>query len=129
MHTLSRLGIPVERRQLPLGDFLFLARPEFANEHVFADYARLEKHFMALDGGRYPGRLGETDFELVFDLVVERKSAVDFCASLVDGRLDNQVRRLEASRFGKVVFLVEGAYESNTSRAGGLTRLCQPPDV
>ncbi len=53
------------------------------------------------------GELETGDFVLSGDLVVERKTAVDFVASVMDGRLFNQLGKMKLS-FSKPVVLIEG---------------------
>ncbi|HCF2447025.1 TPA: DNA-binding protein [Pseudomonas aeruginosa] len=53
------------------------------------------------------GELETGDYVLTSDLVVERKTAVDFVASVLDGRLFNQVGKMRLN-FARPVFLIEG---------------------
>lgn len=53
------------------------------------------------------GELETGDYVLSGDLVVERKTAVDFVASIIDGRLFNQTGKMRLN-FARPVFLIEG---------------------
>ena len=63
------------------------------------------------------GELEIGDFVLTSDLVVERKSAVEFVASILDGRLFNQAGKTQLN-FSRSVFLIEGdVYSTRTAIA------------
>lgn len=110
MHRLSEFQLKVERRQMPLGDFLFVLKPKLSNEEIFANYAQLERHLIKFEGGKIPALVSKTQLEMVFDLIVERKKISDFCSSLQDGRFQNQLNRLETSHFSRIVYLIEGEF-------------------
>ncbi|HBO5516200.1 TPA: DNA-binding protein [Pseudomonas aeruginosa] len=60
------------------------------------------------------GELETGDYVLSGDLVVERKTAVDFVASILDGRLFNQTGKMRLN-FARPVFLIEGDVYSTRS--------------
>lgn len=53
------------------------------------------------------GELETGDYVISGDIVVERKTAADFLASVIDGRLFNQTGKMRLS-FSKPIFLIEG---------------------
>lgn len=53
------------------------------------------------------GNLETGDYVLEANLVVERKTAADFCASIVDSRFINQANKMGLN-FKKVIWLIEG---------------------
>lgn len=63
------------------------------------------------------GELETGDYVLSGELVVERKTAVDFIASVLDGRLFNQVGKMRLN-FSRPVFLIEGdVYQTRSAIA------------
>jgi ERCC4-type nuclease len=118
-------GISVEKRQLPLGDFIFTITPAFNNSQIFDNYANLEKTFIKQNKGKYPANFTENQLEMVFDIIIERKKASDFCSSLRDGRFEDQVCRLENSKFSRIIYLIEGKFEANMSKANFYFKLTQ----
>lgn len=60
------------------------------------------------------GELETGDYVLSSDLVIERKTAIDFVQSILDGRLFNQTGKLRLN-FTKPVFLIEGDVYSTRS--------------
>lgn len=61
------------------------------------------------------GELETGDYVLSGDLVVERKTAVDFVASVMDGRLFNQLGKMKLN-FSKPVVLIEGDVYATRSK-------------
>ena len=47
--------------------------------------------------------------EYVLDFIVERKTADDLAASIMDGRYDEQKFRLKSCGINNVIYLVEGS--------------------
>ncbi|CAM9328386.1 unnamed protein product, partial [Laminaria digitata] len=77
--ALLQKGVPCETRQLPLGDMLWVARRE-----------------------------DDPASEVLLGYIVERKTASDLASSIVDGRYDEQKRRLKLSGLRRRIYLVEG---------------------
>ncbi|CAM9433853.1 unnamed protein product [Pylaiella littoralis] len=77
--TLLQKGIPCETRQLPLGDMLWIAR-----------------------------RKDDPTSEVLLGYIVERKTVSDLASSIIDGRYDEQKRRLKLSGLRRPIYLVEG---------------------
>jgi len=48
------------------------------------------------------------------DIVIERKQIDDFAASIIDGRLDGQIKKMK-DKFTKIYILVSGHLEDKTS--------------
>eukprot|EP01062_Namystynia_karyoxenos_P052719 TRINITY_DN4234_c1_g1_i2.p1 TRINITY_DN4234_c1_g1~~TRINITY_DN4234_c1_g1_i2.p1 ORF type:complete len:530 (+),score=162.53 TRINITY_DN4234_c1_g1_i2:560-2149(+) len=82
LERLEKRRVACETRQLPLGDFLWVARD-------------------AADPGA----------EVLLDLIVERKRASDLASSIVTGRYDDQKRRIRACGLRRPVYLLEGSCE------------------
>jgi Fanconi anemia group M protein len=61
------------------------------------------------------GELETGDYVLSGELVIERKTAADFIASVIDGRLFNQIAKMKLS-FTRPVFLIEGDVYSTNSK-------------
>ncbi|CAM9424939.1 unnamed protein product, partial [Scytosiphon promiscuus] len=77
--SLLQKGVRCETRQLPLGDMLWIARRE-----------------------------DDPTSEVLLGYIVERKTASDLASSIVDGRYDEQKRRLKLSGLRRRIYLVEG---------------------
>eukprot|EP00752_Nemacystus_decipiens_P012538 g11106.t1 len=77
--TLLQKGVRCETRQLPLGDMLWIAR-----------------------------RRDDPTSEVLLGYIVERKTASDLASSIIDGRYDEQKRRLKLSGLRRRIYLVEG---------------------
>eukprot|EP00756_Hemistasia_phaeocysticola_P001068 Hpha_TRINITY_DN10777_c0_g1::TRINITY_DN10777_c0_g1_i1::g.43794::m.43794/K08991/MUS81; crossover junction endonuclease MUS81 len=75
-------SVACESRQLPLGDFVWIATSPDA-----------------------PGR------EVVLDLIIERKRASDLASAIITGRYQSQKRRLREGKLGRRVYLLEGSCE------------------
>lgn len=80
-------GIKTELRSLPLGDFVWVLR-EKQNE------AKPTKKKSQLK-------------EYVIDFIIERKTADDLAASILDGRYEEQKFRLKNSGINNVIYLIE----------------------
>ncbi|KAM0746138.1 hypothetical protein T439DRAFT_307131 [Meredithblackwellia eburnea MCA 4105] len=80
--TLERAGVPVDRKMLPLGDMIWVARRN------------------GTDGSR-PGD------DVVLDSIVERKRLDDLVHSLQDGRLNSQKLRMKDSGLSDRIYLLE----------------------
>lgn len=61
------------------------------------------------------GNLESGDYILRHDIVIERKTAADFIASILDERLMNQVGKMKLS-FKTVIFLIEGDVYATRSK-------------
>ncbi|CAN0080043.1 unnamed protein product, partial [Hapterophycus canaliculatus] len=77
--SLLQKGVRCETRQLPLGDMLWIAR-----------------------------RTDDPTSEVLLGYIVERKTASDLASSIIDGRYDEQKRRLKLSGLRRRIYLVEG---------------------
>jgi ERCC4-type nuclease len=80
---------------------------------MFKNYVQLEKSLIAQYGGSYQVKYQEQDLEMVFDFLIERKTVFDLCASIRDGRMENQILRMEQSDFSRIVYLIEGTFQPN----------------
>ncbi|GAA5855271.1 hypothetical protein JCM8547_009011 [Rhodosporidiobolus lusitaniae] len=85
---MEQQGVPVERRMLPLGDMVWVAKRW--------DYARGR---LVEDGG------GGGD--VVLDAIVERKRLDDLCMSIIDGRYVGQKFRYKDSGISHRIYLIE----------------------
>ncbi len=108
-------GVTVETRQLPLGDMLWVARPKSvpgvrlrvpaaasqaqAAEEDAGDTA--SEASLAVSKGMWP-------HEWLLSVIVERKRVSDLSASILDGRYEEQKRRLLACPCQRVVYVIEG---------------------
>ncbi|KIY43487.1 hypothetical protein FISHEDRAFT_62570 [Fistulina hepatica ATCC 64428] len=88
---LQKKGIPVEQRELALGDVCWIAKR------------------------RYPR--GDEYDEVVLDTVLERKRLDDLVGSIKDGRFHEQKYRLHNTAFRKIFYLVED-FDSARLRGG-----------
>ncbi|KAI9292398.1 hypothetical protein K502DRAFT_367634 [Neoconidiobolus thromboides FSU 785] len=79
---LNRRGVKLEKRNLSLGDFLWVAKPK-------------------------TGCSGPEE-EIVLDFIVERKRYDDLFASIKDGRFKEQKSRLKSCGLSKIIYLIEG---------------------
>ncbi|CAM9249782.1 unnamed protein product [Ectocarpus sp. 4 AP-2014] len=77
--SLLQKRIRCETRQLPLGDMLWIAR-----------------------------RRDDPTSEVLLGYIVERKTASDLASSIIDGRYEEQKRRLKLSGLRRRIYLVEG---------------------
>jgi len=85
----------VERRRLPTGDAVLIARVTAAGEATVAGAPR-------------------AGTEIVLDQLIERKTAADMVASLRDGRLRQQTYYMAATGCKGLVFIVEGDLDAAT---------------
>ena len=76
---LLQRGVRVEKRALPLGDFMWIIRNLSTKE------------------------------EFVYDYIIERKQISDFASSIKDGRYVEQKFRLKLCKLPRVIYLVEGS--------------------
>lgn len=113
---LNKNGVKVERRQLPLGDFLFLVKINFNNPILAANYESLDKIFYMRNNDKFNANNLNHSSEFVYDFIIERKISSDLCASITDGRYRDQLERLDTSFFTKVFYLVEGEFKNNISK-------------
>jgi crossover junction endonuclease MUS81 len=80
---LRSLGVHCEVRQLPISDFMWIARVKATGE------------------------------EVVLNCIVERKVLADLVQSIIDKRLFEQRARLSETRMARVVYLIEGRYNAS----------------
>ncbi|GAA5905022.1 hypothetical protein JCM6882_002420 [Rhodosporidiobolus microsporus] len=91
---MEQLGVPVERRMLPLGDMLWVAKRWDAERDRPVEAA-----------GVGPGGGGKGD--VVLDAIVERKRLDDLCSSIIDGRYVGQKFRYKDSGISHRIYLIE----------------------
>jgi len=97
---LKKNGVNAELRSLPLGDFLWVLR--VYNENVMqAPKGTKESKKKAKQLPAFT--------EYCLDFIVERKTADDLAASIMDGRYDEQKFRLKSCGINNVIYLVEGS--------------------
>ncbi|SCV74297.1 BQ2448_6729 [Microbotryum intermedium] len=89
INSLEKETVPCDRRMLPLGDMIWVARP-----------------INSLDQPT-----GEDD--VVLDAIVERKRLDDLCHSIIDGRYVSQKIRLKDSAISHRIYLIE-KYDDKT---------------
>lgn len=113
---LLQAGVPVQVRQLPLGDFLWVVQtrrrspaPAAAATDASSPPFSRTAYYAGTAGKAGVDDLDSTVEERVTNFIVERKRASDLASSIVDGRYDEQKRRLVACACAVPVFLVEGA--------------------
>lgn len=108
-------GIRVEQRSLPLGDFLWILRVHHSEQTLNADVTEVDNPNpdQATDNPRkkkkatkQKKRVESTDYLL--DFIIERKTADDLAASILDGRYEEQKFRLKNCGVNNVIYLVEG---------------------
>ncbi|GAA6043817.1 hypothetical protein JCM8097_002064 [Rhodosporidiobolus ruineniae] len=88
---MEQLGVPTERRMLPLGDMIWVAkRWDFERDR-------------AVEG---PGGAGGGG-DVVLDAIVERKRLDDLCSSIIDGRYVGQKFRYKDSGISHRIYLIE----------------------
>jgi len=87
----SHAGLSAEAADLPVGDFLWIARPLDRDLH--------------------------SDGDIVLDHIIERKTVKDLCASIVDGRYREQRFRLSKSNVRSIAYLIEGVANATAFRA------------
>ena len=81
---------------MPLGDFLWVLR-------VYNDQ-------QAEQSKKVSKKNKQVSFvDYVLDFIVERKTADDLAASIMDGRYDEQKFRLKSCGINNVIYLVEGS--------------------
>eukprot|EP01017_Pseudomicrothorax_dubius_P031459 TRINITY_DN4020_c0_g1_i4.p1 TRINITY_DN4020_c0_g1~~TRINITY_DN4020_c0_g1_i4.p1 ORF type:complete len:569 (+),score=135.95 TRINITY_DN4020_c0_g1_i4:153-1859(+) len=83
-------GFPCESMALPLGDFLWVVQMTYVN-----------------------GQGKDVEDTFVLDFVVERKTADDLAASIMDGRYKEQKYRLSICGLSHVYYLIEGKASKN----------------
>ena len=91
----------VELKSLPLGDFLWVLRVynnSFAEEKLQKNETKKKKKVTVNEYIDY-----------VLDFIVERKTADDLAASIMDGRYEEQKYRLKVCGINNVIYLVEGS--------------------
>jgi crossover junction endonuclease MUS81 len=90
---LQKKGIMTTTRGLPLGDALWVARPNPAYEHLLVP-ANIDDD-------------GEGSNEIVLDHIIERKRLDDLIFSIKDGRFHEQKFRLRRSGISNVTYVIE----------------------
>jgi crossover junction endonuclease MUS81 len=106
----ARNGLVVERRELPIGDFIWIARPIPSTSHTTTTTATTSKPISKSKAKAQAAAQLQQQFqqERVLDMVIERKSVADLCASIVDGRYREQRFRLRRSGVQSIAYLIEG---------------------
>jgi len=97
---LSNNGLRVELKSLPLGDFVWVLR-------VYKTASELEVKSEQTKSKKQKKDVEYTDYLL--DFIVERKTADDLAASIMDGRYEEQKYRLKICGLTNVIYLVEGS--------------------
>ena len=101
---LSKNGIKIELKSLPLGDFLWVLRVKHsAQQNLMTQLGQKSK------GTKKKVANVATHTDYVLDFIVERKTADDLAASIMDGRYEEQKYRLKTCGINNVVYLVEGS--------------------
>lgn len=95
----------MEIKALPLGDFIWVLRVHHSLQQQQPDNTQggTKAKGTKKKGG---AQLLYTDY--VLDFIVERKTADDLAASIMDGRYEEQKYRLKICGINNVVYLVEG---------------------
>lgn len=99
---LAKLDIDVEKRALPLGDVLWIAKIKEGHKHAF----RAQNHNDDEEGSD----------EIMLEHIIERKRLDDLISSLKDGRFHEQKFRLKRSGIRNVIYLIE-AFTLTAERA------------
>ena len=101
---LIKNGLNVEIKALPLGDFIWILRVH----HYINEEASKEMQGVKSKGTKK--KIAPQLFtDYVLDFIVERKTADDLAASIMDGRYEEQKYRLKTCGINNVVYLVEGS--------------------
>ena len=106
-YLFERLGknsFNIELKSLPLGDFLWVLRIH----HPITE-AQLNGAEKSKAKGSKKRQAGQLFTDYVLDFIVERKTADDLAASIMDGRYEEQKYRLKNCGINNVVYLVEGS--------------------
>ena len=98
---LTKNAFNIELKSLPLGDFLWVLRVHHPITQAQLDGLNKQKGKGAKKNQPF------TDY--VLDFIVERKTADDLAASIMDGRYEEQKYRLKTCGINNVVYLVEGS--------------------
>lgn len=93
-NELIKRGVRPDIRSLPLGDFLWIAKPK----------PPYDSAFRTQNWGDEEGKGGD---EIVLEHVIERKRLDDLLGSIKDGRFHEQKFRLQKSGMRHVTYLVE----------------------
>jgi len=106
-------GVTVETRQLPLGDMLWVARPKSVPGVRLRAPAPVSQRGGAQDeedGSEAALAVSKSMWphEWLLSVIVERKRVSDLSASILDGRYEEQKRRLLACPCQRVVYVIEG---------------------
>lgn len=103
---LCKNGLKTELKSLPLGDFLWLLRIHHDLESKQIQQPTAVGNSKKSKKNAHKAPLF-TDY--VLDFIVERKTADDLAASIMDGRYEEQKYRLKNCGINNVVYLVEGS--------------------
>jgi crossover junction endonuclease MUS81 len=98
---LEKNNVNCALKSLPLGDFLWVLRVYKSTTLPDQNEAKGKKKKKAVEQAAF------TDY--VLDFIVERKTADDLAASIMDGRYEEQKFRLKCCGINNVIYLVEGS--------------------
>ena len=101
---LTRNDFQIQLKSLPLGDFLWVLRVYHDTNNQPDNGNQTKKR-----GTKKKQQATETFTDYVLDFIVERKTADDLAASIMDGRYEEQKYRLKTCGINNVVYLVEGS--------------------
>ncbi|KYQ96919.1 hypothetical protein DLAC_04239 [Tieghemostelium lacteum] len=76
-------NVKMEQRQLPIGDFAWVAKVHYIDD------------------------VHQSVFELMMDVIIERKTVPDLKASISDGRYKEQKFRLKKSQLTNIIYLIQ----------------------
>lgn len=100
---LIKSGLRVELKSLPLGDFVWVLRVHHNTEEIDVKVPLTQIETKK----KKKAVVKFTDYLL--DFIVERKTADDLAASIMDGRYEEQKYRLKGCGLNNVIYLVEGS--------------------
>ncbi|KAI2800561.1 Crossover junction endonuclease mus81 [Blomia tropicalis] len=115
--ALQKQDVKVEIRQLPLGDFIWIAR----EKRQLANMIRFESISTDMNNGyHHSTRSDSIRKELVLDHIIERKRIDDLACSIKDRRWDEQKYRLKNCGLRRPSYLIEyiGSRSKKVDHAG-----------
>ncbi|PVV02454.1 hypothetical protein BB560_003095 [Smittium megazygosporum] len=131
---LSEKGIKVEAVPIPIGDYVWVARPKPKAAPLFSSLSQGQSSahisgniFSRSQSGNnnalFPNsglqNPEETDTsDILLNTVIERKRMSDLCSSIRDGRITEQKYRLQTCGIDKVIYVIEGEDPDGVSRLG-----------
>ena len=101
---LLKSGLRVELKSLPLGDFVWVLR-------VYNNVEDQEEKLAPsqIETKKKKKKAVSLFSDYLLDFIVERKTADDLAASIMDGRYEEQKYRLKGCGLNNVIYLVEGS--------------------